>query len=150
MNDTALREMADRIQARAIRRAGELLLQIPAGQGARDGKRQEGTLPPLSRTTAAPEAGLSEHQRRTALRVANVPRPEFETAVERPRPATVTELAERGKQPRPAPAADHLDGAASKLRTRRMVTSPLRLRLLRSASASSACFKSRAIEKPMY
>jgi hypothetical protein len=37
-------------------------------------------LPILSttRTQAATEAGLSEHQRKTALRVANVPAEEFE------------------------------------------------------------------------
>jgi len=73
-DDTVLETMATRIQARAIRRCGELLQQIEPGQGARDGKRQEGDHPPLNRSTAATDAGLSEHQRKTALCVANVRR----------------------------------------------------------------------------
>lgn len=61
--------MADRIQARAIRRCGELLKQVEAQN--RSGKNQytepqEGTLPRLTRTDAAKEAGLSEWQRKTA------------------------------------------------------------------------------------
>ncbi len=35
----------------------------------------------------------------TAIRVANVPEPEFEQAIESEHPPTVTELAERGKKP---------------------------------------------------
>lgn len=104
--DDDLRHMADRIQARAIRRAGELLSQIRAGQGARDGKWQEGSLPPLTRTRAADEAGLSEHQRKTAIRVSRIPDPEFEEAIEADEPATVTALADRGRVPR----TDHLNG----------------------------------------
>jgi hypothetical protein len=59
-------------------------------------RKREGALP-LSRKKAAAKAGLSEHQRKTALRVANVPKAEFEEKVENPNPPTVTELAERGK-----------------------------------------------------
>src|SRR5688500_15318933 len=51
--DDTLRKMADRIQARAIRRCGELLKEIMPGNGARDGKRLEGAHPPLTRTEAA-------------------------------------------------------------------------------------------------
>lgn len=98
--DDQLRKMADRIQARAIRRCGELLKQIEAGNGARDGKRQEGDLPPFNRTQAATDAGLSEHQRKTALRVASVPAPEFNEQVESDDPPTVTELARQGTTPR--------------------------------------------------
>jgi hypothetical protein len=94
--DDELRQMAVRIQARAIHRAGELLKEIEPGQGARDGKRQEGDLPPLTRTQAAENAGLSEHQRKTALRIAGLSREEFESAIESFSPPTITELAERG------------------------------------------------------
>lgn len=45
--------MAQRIRARAIRRAGELLKQIEPGQGARDGKRGEGDHTPFNREDAA-------------------------------------------------------------------------------------------------
>ncbi len=42
--DDTLRKMADRIQARAIRRCGELLKQVEAGQGSRTDRLQEATL----------------------------------------------------------------------------------------------------------
>lgn len=99
--DETLLKMSQRIQARAVRRAGELLKQIEPGQGARDGKRQEGGLPPLTRTQAAADAGMSEHQRKTALRVAEVPAEEFEAAIESPTPPTITEIAEAGRKKQP-------------------------------------------------
>lgn len=43
---------------RGTRRAGELLLQIQPGQGARDGKRGEGDHTPF-RNDAARDAGMS-------------------------------------------------------------------------------------------
>ena len=90
-----LREMAYRIQARAIRRCGELLQQIELGQGVRVGKRQEGTHPPLTRTQATTNAGLPEHHRKTDLRVASVPANSFEAVVESDNPPTVTQLADQ-------------------------------------------------------
>jgi hypothetical protein len=102
--DDTLRVMAVRIQARAERRCGELLKQIPSATGAH--LKQEGALP-LSRTAAAEAAGLSEHRRKTALRMASVPAEDFEQHVESSAPPTVTKLAEQGKQSRvlePAPA----------------------------------------------
>lgn len=50
---------ADRIQARAVRRCGELLKQVPAAGGARTDLGRAPT-----RSDAADEAGLSEHQRK--------------------------------------------------------------------------------------
>jgi hypothetical protein len=95
-NDDSLRVMAVRIQARAERRCGELLKQIPrADIATRYGK--DGTVPPVTRTSAAIEAGLSERQRKTALRVANVPQDEFEAALASDAPPTVSALAERGR-----------------------------------------------------
>ena len=41
-----------------------------------------GRPPVLSRKQAAGQAHLSEHQRETALRVASIPEPEFELAIE--------------------------------------------------------------------
>ena len=97
--DDSLRQMAVRIQARAERRAGELLRQIHPGHGARDGKRRDGTVPPLTRGQAAKDAGLSERQRKTALRIANIPISEFERQIESERPPTVTNLAAQGVTP---------------------------------------------------
>ena len=50
-----------------------------------------------SRSQAAQDAGLSERQKVTALRVANAPQEEFDAAVEAEEPVTVTKLADRGK-----------------------------------------------------
>lgn len=104
--DDSLRKMADRIQARAIRRAGELYGQIEKGKPGPKTELQDGTVPQLSRTEAAKNAGMSERQRKTALRVANVPEPVFEAAVESADPPTVTQLAEQGKQSKPEPLFD--------------------------------------------
>ena len=104
--DDTLRKMADRIQARAIRRCGELLKQVPPAHGANQNIK-EGALPNvLTREIAAADAGLSEHQRKTALRVANVAAEEFNAKVESDNPPTVTQLAELGKQSRPQPLVD--------------------------------------------
>lgn len=94
--DDSLRVMAVRIQARAERRCGELLKSIPrADEGTRYGR--VGAVPPVTRTQAATNAGLSERQRKTALRIAAVPETEFNRQVESPTPPTVTRLAEMGK-----------------------------------------------------
>jgi hypothetical protein len=107
--DDSLRKLADRIQARAIRRRGELLRQVAAAYGANQNIR-EGAHPNVSPTPTrqgiAEAAGLSEHQRKTALRVAAVPAEEFERQVESEAPPTVTQLAEQGRKPREAPVID--------------------------------------------
>lgn len=91
--DERLRKMADRIQARAIRRCGELLRQIKPAKNQHDAsaRAQDGD-GPRTRTEAATQAGLSERQRKTALRVAAVPDEAFEAAVESDEPSTVTQL----------------------------------------------------------
>lgn len=100
-DDDTLRKQADRIQARAVRRCGELLKQFDA-QGRRSAELPDGTVK-KSMTEAATEAGMSERQRATAVRVANVPAEDFETAVEDETPPTVTKLAEMGKKTRETP-----------------------------------------------
>lgn len=122
--DDSLLRLAQRIQLRAVNRCGELLKQIPRGdagganlvQYRRDATDPPGrgqvVHPPITRTQAAAEAGLSERQRKNALRVANVPRDEFETAVESDEPPTVSELAARGTVSRPVgPAVAPADQA---------------------------------------
>jgi hypothetical protein len=105
-DDNTLRTMADRIQARAIKRCGQLLRQIerPA-TGGRPAKNHDGTVT-VSRSQAAADAGLSERQKVTALRVANVPPDEFERLVEAETPATVSELADIGRTHKPRPIVD--------------------------------------------
>jgi hypothetical protein len=100
VKDQALETMAQRIRARALRRAGELLRQVGPGQGARDGKREVGAHPP-SRDEVAKAAGFSGHRAKQALRVAAVPEPVFERQVDSLTPPTITELARQGKRARP-------------------------------------------------
>lgn len=147
--DDQLRKMADRIQARAIRRCGELLKQIEPATG--EHRKSNGTVAlsllyqcPLckedfsaqvwhcpvcahhwpmhrdycanchepagkparnrtaklvgSREQIANDAGLSQRQRETALRIASIPEESFNTQVEGESPPTVTQLAEQGKK----------------------------------------------------
>lgn len=97
--DDQLRKHADRIQARAVRRCGELLKTLDA-RG--DHRKNNGTdVSSISQKQAATEAGLSQRQKETAVRVANVPTKDFEAAVESENPPTVTVLAEAGKKKRP-------------------------------------------------
>lgn len=70
-----------RIRAHATRRAGELLNEIEAGQPGPKPELREGTLPKLTRTEAAEEAGMSEHQQKQAMRIAAIPEEEFEAMV---------------------------------------------------------------------
>lgn len=100
--DDELRLMADRIQARAIRRCGELLKQFDA----RGNHRKSGGAPTSSQRQMASGAGFSKDQQVTAVRVANVPEDEFEESVASSRPPTVTALAERGTKVRPRPLVD--------------------------------------------
>lgn len=98
--DETLLKMAARIKARATRRAGELLSQIDAANGARDGKRDTGDHAPL-RSDIAREAGMSRHQQTQAVRIAAIPEPDFERQVESPTPPTLSQLASQGIKPRP-------------------------------------------------
>ena len=65
--------------ARAVRRCGELLKQFD-GSGKRTDLPTDGNDSRLSQKEAAREAGLSERQQVTAVRVANVPEPDFAEA----------------------------------------------------------------------
>ncbi len=126
--DDVMQHTAVRIQARAIRRCGELLRKIESKRGGNrgggrpgpDGKPKGGRTPiGLTRSRAAEDAGLSDDQRKTAIRVASIPKREFERQVESATPPTVTSLAEQGTKPPPPrpeqfhpafPAATRLGG----------------------------------------
>lgn len=105
--DDNLRLTALRIQARAQRRLGELMKLIPAGDKAtRFGRadahppenagRADAHPPVQTRSEAARSAGLSDHQRKTALRVASVPDESFERQIESESPPSITALARQG------------------------------------------------------
>jgi hypothetical protein len=96
--DKSLFNMATRIQARAIRRCGELLREFESATGAHLKSTGDHT---LSRKQAAKQAGLSKYQKDTAIQVANVPSEEFEAQVESDSPPTVTALAEQGTHKKP-------------------------------------------------
>jgi len=108
---TAYRHRRDLLQGTgssqcvAVRRCGELLKQIEPARGANQ-NIQDGAVPKVTRESAATDAGLSERQRKTALRVANVPESTFTEQVESENPPTVTQLAQQGTQPR-----DGLEGS---------------------------------------
>jgi hypothetical protein len=97
--DDSLRAMATRIQERAMRKAGELLKQIPPAHGSNQNIKAGDGLK-VTRSTAAADAGLSVRQQKTALRLASIPPEVFDAQVERASPPTVTELAEQGKSAR--------------------------------------------------
>jgi hypothetical protein len=106
--DETMQRAAERIRARAIRRAGELLEQIQPSKGGKPTHKGSPTKAATgpSRIGVGHAAGLSTRQTKEALRVARVPASEFESAIEAERPATVTELAERGTRSKPKPLVD--------------------------------------------
>lgn len=97
--DNTLRDYALRIQARAIRRAGELLRLIDPQPGKRTDIEPSRDTP--TRLEAATGARLSRDQMHTALRVANVPEAAFIEAIEGADPPTMTALAAWGTTSRP-------------------------------------------------
>lgn len=98
--DDQLERMAQRIRARAIRRAGELLKQIEPDKGGRPPETSMGDRTSFTRTYAAREAGMSKHQQVQATRIANVPERDFEAQVESDKPPTLSQLASQGVKPR--------------------------------------------------
>lgn len=103
LGDDALTKLAIRIHARAIRRCGELLKQLEPKHGANQNIKGPESPKVLTRTQAAEDAGLSDDERKWALRVANVPADSFERQVESESPPTVRRLAEQGTKSRPKP-----------------------------------------------
>jgi hypothetical protein len=91
--DDSLIIMAQRIQARAIRRTGELLKAIPAGHWTRPGE---------TRTSVARGAGMSRMQQRQAAQIAQLPAKRFEQLVESndpPRPYKLAALGVKKRYP---------------------------------------------------
>lgn len=98
-DDDELEKRAVRIRARAIRRCGELLKQFDdRGRPAENSAAADTN---YSQREAAEQAGMSKRQQVTAVRVANVPEPQFEEQIESPEPPTISQLAMQGIKPRP-------------------------------------------------
>lgn len=113
--DTTLRKNAARIQARAVRRIGELIKLIPPAAGGRPSletlhgagngfqARKQG-IPLSPRERARRSVGLSKRQAATAVQISKVAAEDFERQIDSDAPPTVTALAEQGKTKRePAP-----------------------------------------------
>jgi hypothetical protein len=125
-DDDELFTMARRIQGRAVRRVGELLPEFQNAGARTDIEPRGGSPPrlngaPLTQRQAAERAGLSKDQEKVARRVAAIPGPDFEAAIESPNPPSVTGLADLGlgRNARPKPEgfahATHLIGATRRL-----------------------------------
>jgi len=92
-----------KIKGRAVRRMGELLKEIEpgnkqdrgGGRPSREGNIREGKTPDVSRSAIAQAAGLSVDQAKQAIRVANIPRREFERLIDAEAPPTPAALAAR-------------------------------------------------------
>lgn len=118
-DDDTLYKFARRIQGRAVRRVGELLKHFQS-PGGRPSKTPVGTHPsfPPSQRQAAADAGMSEHQEKTAVRVANIPAAEFDAAMESDNPPSVTALADLRSTARPGfKKATHLLGTVDRFAT---------------------------------
>ncbi len=91
--DETLKDMAQRIQARAVRRVGELLGGIPVYpvKGA------------MSRKDAANDAGLKRLDRLQASAIASIPAAKFDELVEGSNPPKVYQLAAIGTKRRARP-----------------------------------------------
>jgi hypothetical protein len=77
VKDETLVQTADRIRARAMRRAGELLKEVDArGGDRRSNSFKKGDVPLFDkdrRTATAAAAGFSDEQRKNAITLANIP-----------------------------------------------------------------------------
>lgn len=99
-DDKTLQKYAERVRARAANRTGELLKQIePAPTGPKP-QLKAGDRLQLGRAGAAREAGMSPHQAKQAVRIASVPREDFERQVEGDNPPTLSQLASQGVKKR--------------------------------------------------
>lgn len=99
-DDKEMERTAMRIRARACRRCGVLLQEFEKANGANQNIKGGGAPKVRTRKDAAQEAGLSPDQAKNAVRVANVPKEDFEKQVESEEPPTVSNLAEQGTKKR--------------------------------------------------
>lgn len=84
------------MQVRAVRRMGELLEAIEPKRGANQNIKGDAPLKVITRKQVADDAGLSDDQRKQALRVARVPEDQFTEQVESDTLPRVKELTSYG------------------------------------------------------
>jgi hypothetical protein len=97
--DRELLNSAKRVQAVAAWRGGELLMQFDGRpQNAKKQSKAKRTL--FTQKEVAEKAGLSKQQKDTFLRVAKIPRKEFEAIVESDTPPSLNILAKLGTKKR--------------------------------------------------
>lgn len=111
IGDDTLLNFAKRIKGRAVQQMGKILKEIPASKGGQPTHDGNGS----SRTVAAKDAGLSERQQITAIRVASIPPEQFAQQIESENVPSITALAEQGTKKKPyslegVDAADHILG----------------------------------------
>ena len=126
-DDRDLHNYALRIQLRAERRYGQLHKQLfpnrskenlVQNRSSSPDHRQDGTVPPVTGVQAAAQAGVTERQLKTSLRIAAVPEEDFNRQVESPNPPTKSQLAEQGRVRRVLeldPAAERFKAACAAL-----------------------------------
>lgn len=103
-DDKDLELYARRIRLRALTRAGELFKEFEPKHTGRP-KIGVGTRP-NSRKSIAERAGMSDHQRKTAIRLASIPKAKRERLIEAKNPPTVEQLAAQGTKTKPRPLVD--------------------------------------------
>jgi hypothetical protein len=93
---------AVKIRARALRRLGELLLEVEPQPGARtDLEPEDAGVPRLrTRKQAAEDARIPDRLSKNAIRIASIPEPQFQQLVEDAQVRTIEALAKHGRTQR--------------------------------------------------
>lgn len=99
-DDHELERMAQRIRARAIRRAGELAKILMKPHGGNRISQVDTNDNLMSRDKVKEVSGFSDRQLTTATRVASIPANEFDAQVDSAKPPTLSQLAAQGTKPR--------------------------------------------------
>lgn len=107
--DTALRDMAVRIQTRAEERIGELLLSIPRGKAQRASNGQISQQDPNTRHRIAKRVGIGSALKNRAIGIASVPKEIRNDRIEASPPISPTKLAQLGHQYRASPSIARME-----------------------------------------
>src|SRR5215213_3486747 len=97
-DDKELENMAKRIKARAIERAGELMAEFQARGARTDKEPRAGSGPRLTQGDVARKSGFSERQEKQARNVASIPKEKRDALIDGPNPPNIAQLAEIGKR----------------------------------------------------